>query len=93
MTNLSKDNNAGKSFSILVSEKHHGRRLDQFVSGTILNLSRSQAKNLIEKHLIFLNQKPTKPGAHVKTGDRVSGSRPEPEPLSLKPEPISLTIL
>ena len=83
----------GKKFSIQVIEEDQGRRLDQFLSGTNLNLSRSQAKNLIEKHLIFLNQKPTKPSAHVKTGDMVSGSLPEPEPLSLKPEPLPLTIL
>jgi 23S rRNA pseudouridine1911/1915/1917 synthase len=83
----------GSSFSICVTQKDLGRRLDQFLSGTNLNLSRSQAKNLVEKHLIFLNQKPTKPSAHVKTGDIVSGSLPEPEPLSLEPEPLSLTIL
>jgi 23S rRNA pseudouridine1911/1915/1917 synthase len=83
----------GFPFSIRVTEKDRGRRLDQFLSGTNLNLSRSQAKNLIEKHLIFLNQKPTKPSAHVKTGDIVSGSLPEPEPLSLKPEPLPLNIL
>jgi 23S rRNA pseudouridine1911/1915/1917 synthase len=83
----------GKHFSITVAKRESGRRLDQFLSGTNLNLSRSQAKNLIEKHLIFLNQKPTKPSAHVKSGDIVSGSLPEPEPLSLKPEPLPLTIL
>jgi len=93
MTNLSKDSNAGKSFSVLVSEKHHGRRLDQFLSGISLNLSRSQAKHLVEKRLIFLNRKPTKPSAHVRTGDTVSGSLPEPEPLSLEPEPIPITVL
>jgi 23S rRNA pseudouridine1911/1915/1917 synthase len=82
-----------KHFSINVTERESGRRLDQFLSGTNLNLSRSQAKNLIEKHLIFLNQKPSKPSAHVKTGDIVSGSLPEPVPLSLKPEPLPLTIL
>jgi 23S rRNA pseudouridine1911/1915/1917 synthase len=83
----------GKKFSIQVTKEDHGRRLDQFLSETNLNLSRSQAKNLIEKHLIFLNQKPTKPSAHVKTGDTVSGSLPEPESLSLEPEPLPLTIL
>jgi 23S rRNA pseudouridine1911/1915/1917 synthase len=83
----------GKHFSINVTERESGRRLDQFLSQTNPNLSRSQAKNLIEKHLIFLNQKPTKPSAHVKTGDIVSGSLPGPEPLSLKPEPLPLTIL
>jgi 23S rRNA pseudouridine1911/1915/1917 synthase len=83
----------GKHFSIRVTKKDQGRRLDQFLSETNLNLSRSQAKHWIEKHHIFLNQKPTKPSAHVKTGDMVSGFLPEPKPLSLKPESIPLTIL
>ena len=83
----------GSSFSIRVTQKDLGRRLDQFLSGTNLNLSRSQAKHLVEKHLIFLNQKPAKPSAHLKSGDIVSGSLPEPEPLSLKPEPLPLNIL
>jgi 23S rRNA pseudouridine1911/1915/1917 synthase len=86
-------NEAGEHFSIQVTEKHHGRRLDQFLSGTHLNLSRSRAKNLVEKHLILLNQRPTKPSAHVKTGDMVSGFLPEAKPLSLQPEPLPLTIL
>jgi len=83
----------GKSFSITVTAKSEGRRLDQFLSETNLKLSRSQAKNLIQKHLIFLNQKPPKPSSHVKTGDLISGTLPQPEPLSLKPEPIPLTVL
>jgi len=83
----------GLSFSLRISAKDQGRRLDQFLSKTNLNLSRSQAKNLIEKHHIFLNQKPTKPSVHIKAGDTVSGNLPEPTPLSLKPEPLPLTIL
>ena len=93
MTHGPKNSDAGKPFSIRVSEKYQGRRLDQFLSGTGTNLSRSQAKNLIENHLVFLNQRPTKPSAHVKTGDLISGSLPQPEPLSLRPEPLPLTIL
>ena len=83
----------GKHFSIQVKEKDQGRRLDQFLSEANLNLSRSQAKNLIEKHLIFLNQKPTKPSAHVRPRDTASGFLPEPEPLSLQAEPLPLIIL
>ncbi len=82
-----------KHFSINVTERESGRRLDQFLSETGFNLSRSRAKNLVEKHLILLNQRPTKPSAHVRTGDRVSGFLPEATPLSLKPEPLPLTIL
>ncbi len=93
MTNLSEENNGGKFFTIRVSEKGARRRLDQFLSETNLKLSRSQAKNLIQKHLISLNQKPAKPSAHVKTGDLVSGTLPQPEPLFLEPEPLPLTIL
>jgi 23S rRNA pseudouridine1911/1915/1917 synthase len=83
----------GKHFSITITERERGKRLDQFLSETNLNLSRSQAKNLIQKHHILLNQKPTKASAHVKAGDRISGSLPEPEPLSLKPESLPLSIL
>jgi len=83
----------GKHFSVTVTKKGEGRRLDQFLSETDLNLSRSHAKNLIQKHHILLNQKPTKPSAHLKAGDAISGSLPRPEFLSLKPEPLPLTIL
>lgn len=83
----------GKHFSITVTERWSGRRLDQFLSETNLHLSRSQAKHLIEKHHIFLNQKPTKPSAHIKAGDIVSGTLPVPKPISLKPESIPITIL
>jgi 23S rRNA pseudouridine1911/1915/1917 synthase len=93
MINLPKENNRGKSFTTRVSEKDHGRRLDQFLSETDLNLSRSQAKKLIEGGVIFLNQKPAKPSIHLKTGDIVSGSLPEPQPLPLKPENLPLLIL
>jgi len=93
MTNLPKNNNRGKSFSIHVSEKVQGKRLDQFLSEADVGLTRSQAKNLIEKHLILLNRNPTKPSAHVRVADIVSGSLPEPEPLSLEAEPLPLSIL
>jgi 23S rRNA pseudouridine1911/1915/1917 synthase len=83
----------GKPFSILVAAKNQGRRLDQLLSEANLNLSRSQAKKLIEEGTILLNQKPTKPSAHLKKGDIASGTLPKPEPLSLKPEPLPLTIL
>src|SRR4030043_395757 len=91
--NLFKENDQEKPFSIQILKKDQGRRLDQFLSETNLNLSRSQAKHLIQKHHILLNRKPTKPSAHIKAGDTVSGTLPEPSPLSLKPEPIPLTIL
>ncbi len=93
MADLFEEDNRGRLFKIRVPEKGAGRRLDQFLSETDLRLSRSQGKNLIQKHLIFLNQKPAKPSAHVKAGDIVSGTLPQPEPLSLEPEPVPIVIL
>ncbi len=93
MRNLSTENESGKYFSIQVMKKDQGKRLDQFLSETDLNLSRSHAKNLIQKHHILLNQKPTKPSAHLKAGDMISGNVPLPESFSLQPEPLPLAIL
>ncbi|MGA2516484.1 MAG: RluA family pseudouridine synthase [Thermodesulfobacteriota bacterium] len=93
MEDFSTKKESHKRFSIQVTKKDHGKRLDQFLSEANLDLSRSQAKNLIEKHLVLLNRKPTKPGAHVRAADIVSGSLPEPEPLSLEAEPLPLSIL
>ena len=90
--NLS-ENKETKSFSIHVPEADQGSRLDRFLSEANLSLSRSQAKKLIETGSILLNQKPTKPSAHLKAGDRISGVLPKPEPLSLKPEPLPLDVI
>lgn len=82
-----------KHFSLHVTDREQGRRLDQFLSERDLNLSRSQAKKLIEEGIIFLNQKPAKPSTHLKAGDIISGTLPEPQALPLKPEPLPLHIL
>ncbi|NWF93810.1 MAG: RluA family pseudouridine synthase [Syntrophaceae bacterium] len=83
----------GKHFSITITKRDEGRRLDQFLSEADLNLSRSQIKKLIDAGSILLNQRPTKPGVRVKPGDRVSGIIPQPRPLDVKPEPFPLNIL
>ena len=82
-----------KQFVIQISERDQGRRLDQFLSEANLNLSRSQAKKLIEAGNILLSQRPTKPSVHLKAGDVVSGILPQPKPLSLIPESLPLSIL
>ncbi len=88
-----KNDKKGSPFSIQVSEKDKGIRIDQFLTKKLLNLSRSQAKNLIEMGIILLNQKKTKPGIRLKSGDLISGIIPMAQPLSLEPEPIPLNVL
>lgn len=87
------DKERGRSFTIQVPQKDHGIRLDHFLSRTDLGLSRSQAKKLIEEGMIHLNQRASKPSAHLKSDDVISGTLPEPEPLSVEPEPLALTVL
>jgi 23S rRNA pseudouridine1911/1915/1917 synthase len=83
----------GNPLSFSIQEKDQGKRIDQFLAEAALHLSRSQAKKLIEEEKIQLNQKPAKPSAHLKTGDKISGFLPKPEPLSLEPESLPLTVL
>jgi 23S rRNA pseudouridine1911/1915/1917 synthase len=83
----------GQPFILRVSEKDHGRRLDQFVADSELSLSRSQVKKLIEERAILLNDKPAKPGTHAKAGDLVSCVLPQPQPLPVEPQPLPITIL
>ena len=90
---LRKGEEGGLSFSLHISEKERGKRLDQFLAEAPLDLSRSQAKRLIEEKTVFLNERPAKPSAHLKAGDVVSGTLPQPKPLSLKPEPLPISIL
>ena len=81
------------SFSFGVAGQDQGKRLDQILAAAGLNLSRSQAKKLIEGGMILLNDKATKPSAAVKTGDQISGNLPSPKSLALIPEPLPLAIL
>lgn len=87
------EDHESKHFSLRVAEKDRGKRLDQFLSETDFNLSRSQAKKLIEEKRVLLNRKSAKPSVRIKPGDLISGALPKPEPLTLKPEPIPLTVL
>jgi 23S rRNA pseudouridine1911/1915/1917 synthase len=93
MENIFRENRNGKSFFFRVAQQNQGKRLDQFLTGTDLTLSRSQAKKLIEEKTILLNGTPTKPSVHLKIGDQVSGTVPIPKPLALEPEPLPLAIL
>ncbi len=76
-----------------VEKEQSGKRLDQFLS-EVADISRSQAKELIEEGLVLVDgKKPKKPFQKVKEGQRVEFEIPEPEPLELQPENIPLDIV
>ncbi|ADU96342.1 RluA family pseudouridine synthase [Thermovibrio ammonificans] len=69
------------------------QRLDQFVAEAA-QISRSQAKEIIEKGLVKVNGKTVqKPAYKVKEGERVEFEVPEPEPIEVKPEAIPLEVI
>ena len=78
------------AFSICVANSDQGQRLDVLVASHLSDCSRSFAANLISNAKIRVNGQPKKPGYRVKTGDKIEGQIPAPEPIGFKPEPIEI---
>jgi 23S rRNA pseudouridine1911/1915/1917 synthase len=70
-----------------------GQRLDRFVADEIAELSRSQAKRLIEDALVTVNGAPAKPSLVLAVRDRVTVAIPDPETPEVAPEPSPLDIV
>ena len=70
-----------------------GKRLDRFVADEIAELSRSQAKRLIEGAQVTVNGVLAKPSFVLTPGDMVSVAVPAPETDAIVPEPAPLDIV
>ncbi len=79
--------------SFIVTEPEAGRRLDTVIAARILALSRSYAGRLIRRGHITVNGLTTKPAYVTRCADFVRSEIPPPQPITCKPEPISLSIL
>jgi 23S rRNA pseudouridine1911/1915/1917 synthase len=82
-----------QDFTIHIDKAGSGKRLDIVVSSFLTSCSRSLAASLIQKGNIFVGDNLKKPGYRVKAGDKITGRIPEPDPVSLSPEPIEIDIL
>ena len=69
-----------------------GLRLDAFLAGEDLGLSRSAVQRLLESGAVTVNGRPAKKNYKVQPGDRIALEVPEPEPLEIVPEDIPLDI-
>jgi 23S rRNA pseudouridine1911/1915/1917 synthase len=79
-------------FELEVEQKNE--RLDRWLSEAITDLSRSRLQKLIEQGNVKLNgQICTEKKTKLKLGDRLQVSIPQPQPLELEPEAITLDIL
>lgn len=82
------------STTMTVPPEHAGQRLDQFLAGSLENVSRARVQELIQKHKVLLDGVPTKASLKLRGGEQVTviGSAERP-PLRALAEDIPLDIV
>jgi len=78
---------------IVVEPAHKGVRLDQFLSLSLPELSRSRLKQLIEHGLVLIDGSPCKAGQRLRGVETVDCIIPAPTPSHASPENLPLNIL
>ena len=70
-----------------------GGRLDQFLAGQAMKLTRSRLRNLINDGMARLNGLPARPAQKVRRGDLVSLTVPPPQELGVAPQSLPLNVV
>ena len=77
-----------------VTEEEDGLRLDQYIAGRCMDLSRSYIQKLIKESRVTINKNiQTKTKTAVQESDIVNVSLPDPKELEIKPQDTPLDIL
>ena len=77
-----------------VTAEEDGLRLDQYIAGRCMDLSRSYIQKLIKESRVSINKNiQTKTKTAVQESDIVNVSLPDPKELEIKPQDIPLDIL
>lgn len=77
-----------------VTAEEDGLRLDQYIAGRCMDLSRSYIQKLIKESRVTINKNiHTKTKTAVQESDIVNVSLPDPKELEIKPQDIPLDIL
>jgi 23S rRNA pseudouridine1911/1915/1917 synthase len=79
--------------TLTVAPESAGRRLDQFIVGCEIALSRSQVRNLIVDGRVTIGGEPRKAGYLVRSGDVVVVEAPTAPPTVALPEDLPLVVL
>ena len=87
------DESGGRRICFTVAPEQGGLRLDLFLTGREIGLSRSQVQRAVEEGRVQVNGSPVRAGRKVKAGDEVAISLPEARPSGVLPEAIPLMIL
>ncbi len=87
------DSTLNKTF-LRVTPGDAGQRLDRYLAGSGLSLSRTRIQRLILRGMVRIaGCEKISPGLKVRTGQEIHVIIPEPEPLELEPENIPLSII
>jgi 23S rRNA pseudouridine1911/1915/1917 synthase len=81
------------SYSLTVDAQGGGERLDRYVVRALPDLSRSYAQQLIAAGQITVNGRPARASLGLRAGDLIDVAVPPPQPISLVPEAIPLTVV
>jgi 23S rRNA pseudouridine1911/1915/1917 synthase len=79
--------------ALIVSAEHAGIRLDTFVAGAGLAISRSQVRHLIDGGAVTVDGRVRKAASTVRVGERVEVEVPPAAPAVAAPESLPLTVL
>lgn len=77
-------------FSIVVTDELRGKRTDKLLAEQLPQFPRAALAKLFDQELVWLNNKPTKPGFKVRTGDKL---KVDLSPLDIKIEDIDLPVI
>lgn len=83
----------GNIDQIVVTPSDAGQRVDLFLATQIGRLSRARIQSLIHAGHILLNEAKCRPRQNIRAGDKILVSEPEPEPIVLQAEALSVPIL
>jgi 23S rRNA pseudouridine1911/1915/1917 synthase len=83
----------GRQIRFAIAPEQSGLRLDLFLAGREIGLSRSQVQRAVAEGRVRVNGSPARPGRKLKAGDGVAVCLPEPRPSGVLPEAIPLAIL
>lgn len=73
--------------------ENSGIRIDKYISGNIMELTRSAVQGLLEKNKILVNGVSVSKNYKLKSGDRIAVEIPEPRSMDAVPENIPLDIV
>ncbi len=79
--------------SFCVAPNEGSMRLDLFLSGKGLGLSRSRITGIVSRGMVFVDGRVGRAGQKVKPGQQVDITIPAPEPVAVLPEDIPVKIV